>query len=343
MNYDEIYMQRCIELGSLGMGKTYPNPTVGSVIVHKDKIIGEGWHKEAGGPHAEVNAINSVEDTSLLYSATLYVSLEPCAHQGKTPACVDLILKHSIPRVIIGCEDPFEKVSGRSIKKLRDAGVEVISGILERKCIESHKRFFCFNSNKRPYIILKWAESADGFIAPTNQKKGKPFWITSQDSKTYVHKWRTEEASILVGRRTAEMDNPFLTARKWKGNQPLRLVIDPELKLSKNLNLFDDKSETWVFSKKIKENNLTNKFIQIPFEYSLQEMMLILYKKEISSILVEGGRETIQNFIDQNLWDEARVFFSFKEIGSGISAPNIKGTLQSEVNISSDKLKTYIR
>lgn len=343
MNNDEIYMQRCLELASLGLGKTYPNPIVGSVIVHEDKIIGEGWHQKAGDPHAEVNAVNSVKDSSLLCSATLYVSLEPCAHTGKTPACVNLILKHRIPRVIIGCEDPFIMVSGRSIKKLRDAGVEVISGILESKCKESHKRFYCFHTKQRPYIILKWAESADGFIAPTDQAKGKPLWLTSQDAKILVHKWRTEEASILVGRQTAEMDNPFLTSRKWKGNQPLRLVIDPELKLSKDLHIFDDQSETWVFTRKLKENNLTNKFIQIPFEYPLQEMMGIMHKKNISSILIEGGRETLQNFIKQNLWDEARIFYSLKKLGSGVSAPKIVGTLLSEEYISSDKLTTYIR
>ena len=336
-------MQRCVELASLGLGKTYPNPIVGCVIVHEDKIIGEGWHQKAGGPHAEVHAVNSVDDHSLLCSATLYVSLEPCAHYGKTAACVDLILKHSIPRVIIGCEDPFVKVSGRSIRKLREAGVEVISGILEKKCKESHKRFFCLHTNQRPYIILKWAQSADGFIAPTDQSKGKPVWLTSQDAKTLVHKWRTEEASILVGRRTAEMDNPSLTARKWKGNQPLRLVIDPELTLSKDLHIFDDRSETWVFSKKMKKNNSTNKFIRIPFEFTLQEIMGILHKENISSVMIEGGRETLQNFIKQNLWDEARIFYSPKELSFGVSAPKIVGTLLCEENISSDKLKTYTR
>ena len=231
MTTHEKYMARCIQLAKNGLGTTYPNPLVGSVIVYNGKIIGEGWHKKAGEAHAEVNAINSVKDKTLLAKSTIYVSLEPCSHYGKTPPCADLIAYHKIPNVIIGTIDPFAKVAGNGLKKLMEAGSKITLGVLEKECKELNKRFFTFHEKKRPYIILKWAETQDGFIAPLEQESGKPFWITSPESKKRVHKWRTEEAAILVGTKTVELDNPSLTARLWKGEQPLRVVIDKSMKL----------------------------------------------------------------------------------------------------------------
>ena len=226
MNIHEKYIKRCIELAKNGLGATYPNPLVGSVIVYKNKIIGEGWHQKAGAPHAEVNAINSVKDESLLNKSTIYVSLEPCSHFGKTPPCSDLIIAKGIKKVIIGTVDPFAEVAGRGIKKLMEAGCEVQVGILEKECQDLNKRFFTFHQKKRPYIILKWAQTTDGFIAPKVQEKREPVWITNQYSKQLVHKWRSEEQAILVGTNTAIADNPKLNTRLWNGKNPVRVVID---------------------------------------------------------------------------------------------------------------------
>ena len=253
-------MQRCLDLAKKGLGKTYPNPLVGSVIVYQDKIIGEGWHQKAGTPHAEVFAIASVQDKSLLKEATLYVNLEPCNHYGKTPPCAQLIVEHQIPRVIIGCIDPFEQVNGSGVKTLEKAGIEVTTAVLEGKAKALNKRFFTFHNKKRPYIILKWAETTDGFTAPLDQEKGKPFWITSPESKKRVHKWRTEEAAILVGTKTVEIDNPSLTARLWKGKQPLRVVIDKSMKLNSSLNTFNNAAKTLVFTKEQIENTKTTTY-----------------------------------------------------------------------------------
>ena len=233
-------MKRCLDLAYLGLGKTYPNPMVGAVIVHQGKIIGEGWHQMAGKAHAEVNAVASVKDKSLLKDSTIYINLEPCAHYGKTPPCAELIVKHQIPNVVIGCTDLFSKVSGKGIEIIEKAGAKVVVGVLEDECIKSHKRFFTFHKKKRPYIILKWAETQDGFIAPLEQKIGNPFWISSPESKKLVHKWRSEEASILIGTNTAKKDNPALTVRLWNGNQPLRILIDKNLQLKDSLKVFDD-------------------------------------------------------------------------------------------------------
>ena len=259
-------MKRCIELAALGLGNTYPNPMVGSVIVYQGKVIGEGWHKKAGEPHAEVNAVNSVVDKSVLNESTIYINLEPCAHYGKTPPCASLIIKHKIPNVVIGCIDTFSEVSGKGIAMLQESGAKVKVGVLEKECLESHKRFITFHQKKRPYIILKWAQTKDSFIAPLTQETGKPFWITSPTAKKLVHKWRTEEASILVGTRTAEKDNPSLTARLWKGNQPIRLVIDKDLKLSKELNIFNSETNTIVFTEIENISTNTIEYCKIDFD-----------------------------------------------------------------------------
>ena len=343
MYSDEFYMQRCLDLAENALGKTYPNPIVGCVIVHEGKIIGEGWHKKAGDAHAEVNAINSVKDKTLLSASTLYVSLEPCVHYGKTPPCSELIIKHKIPHVVVGCKDLYSKVSGKGIQSMCESGINVDVGVLEDQCIESHKRFFTFHNKKRPYIILKWAETKDGFIAPEKQKLGEPFWITSKESKTLVHKWRSQESSILIGANTAKLDNPSLTVRLWYGNNPLRIVIDENLKLNNNLNIFNNSAKTLVFNNKknIVFDNI--EYCMIDFNSIHQEIMKSLYNKGVHSLIIEGGRETLQSFIDIGLWDEARVFVGNKNLENGVHAPKIKEKFISEEMVSSDLLRRYRR
>jgi diaminohydroxyphosphoribosylaminopyrimidine deaminase/5-amino-6-(5-phosphoribosylamino)uracil reductase len=341
MHKDEIYMKRCLELAAIAIGGTYPNPMVGSVIVHNGEIIGEGWHQKAGEAHAEVNAVASVKDKSLLKDSTIYISLEPCAHYGNTPPCAELIIKHQIPNVVVGCVDSFSEVSGKGIEMMQKAGSTVKVGVLEKECKASHKRFFTFHQKNRPYIILKWAETKDGFIAPLEQESGKPFWITSSESKKLVHKWRTEEASILVGTNTAEKDNPALTARLWEGNQPLRLVIDRNLRLMDSLQVFDDSAKTLVFTEKSMENSGSTTYQNIAFSQLQKEVMDELYKRNIHSVIIEGGSETLQSFIDANLWDEARVFVGDQNLEKGITAPILNGKLMNEEKVSTDMLKWY--
>jgi diaminohydroxyphosphoribosylaminopyrimidine deaminase/5-amino-6-(5-phosphoribosylamino)uracil reductase len=338
MHRDEIYMKRCLELAAMGLGKTYPNPMVGSVIVHRDVIIGEGWHEKAGCPHAEVHAISSVKNKLLLEESTLYVNLEPCAHYGKTPPCAALIIKHKIPNVVVGCVDPFSEVSGKGIELMRSAGICVKVGVMEQECEDSHKRFFTFHKKQRPYIILKWAETKDGFIAPINQMPGKPLWITNTESKKRVHKWRTEEASILAGTTTIEMDNPELTARLCEGNQPLRLILDRSLRLSTELNVFDDSTKTLVFTTKFRKDTDVTQYIKINFDFLHQEIVKKLFERNIQSILIEGGRETLQSFIDIDLWDEARVFIGCEKICKGITAPLLNSSKKSVDSVSTDQL-----
>ena len=320
MKIHEKYINRCIELAKNGLGTTYPNPMVGSVIVYDDKIIGEGWHKKAGEPHAEVNAINSVKDKSLLNKATIYVSLEPCSHFGKTPPCCDLIIKNKIPNVVIGTVDPNEKVAGNGIKKLIEAGTHVTIGILEAECNELNKRFFTFHEKKRPYIILKWAESKDGFIAPLEKLEKKPVWITNQYSRQLVHKWRSEEQAIFVGTQTVIDDNPKLDVRDWTGNNPIRVVLDQNNRISNDSQIFDGQTKTIVFSKfkpTVEKENII--FEVIDFEQNIAtQIVQKLYQHQIQSVIIEGGRQTLQTFIDENLWDEARIFIGDIKIKEGI-------------------------
>ena len=334
-------MKRCLELAALGLGNTYPNPMVGSVIVYQGKVIGEGWHKKAGEPHAEVNAVNSVVDKSVLNESTIYINLEPCAHYGKTPPCASLIIKHKIPNVVIGCIDTFSEVSGKGIAMLQESGAKVKVGVLEKECLESHKRFITFHQKNRPYIILKWAQTKDSFIAPLTQETGKPFWITSPTAKKLVHKWRTEEASILVGTRTAEKDNPSLTARLWKGNQPIRLVIDKDLKLSKELNIFNSETNTIVFTEIENISTNTIEYCKIDFDKLHTYLLSVLYLKNIQSIIIEGGQMTLQSFIDKGLWDEARVFEGTKNLIDGIKAPVLNCKSSSEEKVATDILRIY--
>ncbi|MBC8265613.1 MAG: bifunctional diaminohydroxyphosphoribosylaminopyrimidine deaminase/5-amino-6-(5-phosphoribosylamino)uracil reductase RibD [Flavobacteriales bacterium] len=338
MQNEGNFMKRCIELASKAIGYTSPNPMVGSVIVYDGDIIGEGYHEKYGEAHAEVNAINSVKDKSLLSKSTLYVNLEPCAHFGKTPPCSNLIIEHKIPKVVIGCVDTFSEVAGKGIQKMKDAGIEVVVGVLEEESRVLNKRFFTFHEKKRPYITLKWAESKDGYIAPKNQTE--PFWMTSSESKKIVHKWRAEEDAILVGRITAEKDNPSLTVREVEGKNPTRIVIDKYLKLDKDLNLFNSEANTLIFNSIKSEENRENKFIKIDFNNLIENILEELYKLNIQSVIIEGGSTTLQSFIDNNLWDEARVFTTNKTLNEGVKSPNIEGEITSEEEIGGDKLKT---
>jgi len=337
MQNEEFFMQRCIELASKTMGCASPNPMVGSVIVYNNKIIGEGYHEKYGSHHAEVNAINSVKDKSLLFKSTLYVNLEPCAHFGKTPPCSDLIIQNKIPEVVIGCVDTFSEVSGKGIERMRSVGIDVKVGVLENESRELNKRFFTFHEKKRPYIILKWAESKDGFIAPKNQTK--PFWMTSSESKKLAHKWRAEEDAILVGRITAEKDNPSLTVREVEGSNPIRIIIDKDLKLSADFNLFNNDAKTIVFNQLKSEENNSNNYIKINFHNLTKNILQELHKQNIQSIIIEGGTKTLQSFIDKNLWDEARIFTTKKTLTEGVKPPTIEGEIISEDETGGDRFK----
>jgi diaminohydroxyphosphoribosylaminopyrimidine deaminase/5-amino-6-(5-phosphoribosylamino)uracil reductase len=339
VNIHEKYISRCIELAKNGLGTTYPNPMVGSVIVYEGKIIGEGWHKKSGEPHAEVNAVNSVKDKSLLKKATIYVSLEPCSHFGKTPPCCDLIIKNKIPNVVVGTVDPNIKVTGNGIKKLIEAGIHVTIGILEDECNELNKRFFTFHQKKRPYIILKWAESQDGFIAPLEKNEKKPVWITNEFSRQLVHKWRSEEQSILVGTQTVIDDNPKLNVRDWYGNNPVRIVLDQNSRIPDENAVFDNQTKTIVFTNSkntiSKENTI---FEVIDFEQNIvRQIVDSLYKHSIQSVIIEGGLQTLQTFIDLNIWDEARIFTGKITFGKGIKAPLISKTNFEKYTIDTDE------
>ena len=343
VNTQELYMRRCIQLAENGLGTTYPNPLVGAVIVHEGKIIGEGWHRKAGEAHAEVNAVNSVKDKSLLKHATIYVSLEPCSHFGKTPPCCDLIIANGIPNVVIGTVDPNIKVAGNGIKKLVEAGKNVTVGILEKECHELNRRFFTFHQKKRPYIILKWAESADGFIAPLTRNSQQPVWISNRHSRQLVHKWRAEEQAILVGTQTVADDNPKLDVRDWTGKNPVRVVIDKNNRISKESHIFDNQAKTIVFCAghfPFEKENII--FESIDFDGNVaQQMAAVLYRHNLQSVIVEGGRQTLQTFIDFNIWDEARVFVGQAVIENGTEAPVVKTANAETHMIGGDKLLIF--
>lgn len=342
----EKYMRRCIELALLGAGRVSPNPMVGAVIVHKDIIIGEGYHENYGHPHAEVNAVNSVlakygpAAAALLSESTIYVSLEPCAHHGKTPPCADLIIRHNIPKVVIGCADPFEHVNGRGIQKLRHAGIEVIENVLEEECRYLNRRFFTRVRKERPYIILKWAQTADAYFGPLN---GIQKWISSPASKILTHRWRTEEDSILVGKNTALADNPRLNAREWEGRNPKRIVIDRNLELPSDLNLFDGSQDTIVFNAIKTEISHNIKYLQLEdFDHYLPQLICYqLYLMDVQSLIIEGGAKTLDLFIKAGLWDEARVFSSGDHWNEGVKAPEIKGSLRAETKVDADTLRIF--
>ena len=322
-NDDKFYIKRCIELAEKALGKTYPNPLVGSVIVHNGRIIGEGFHKKAGEPHAEINAINSIkeEDKHLIPQSIIYVSLEPCAHFGKTPPCASKIVELGFKKVVIGAMDSHDKVNGKGKKIISDAGIEVVSGILENECRELNKRFFTYHEKKRPFIILKWAQSTDGFM----DKNFKPIQISNSLSKQFVHQMRSEEHAILVGKNTALHDNPSLTVREIEGRNPIRILIDFNLDVPENFNIHDNEAETIIFNsiKNLEDKNL--KFIKIEKENSITQILEKLYELQIQSVIIEGGRFTLQQFIDQNLWDEAVIFKNPNlNLENGTKAPNFK-------------------
>lgn len=324
MTEEEKYMARCIQLAKNGLTRVSPNPMVGAVIVHNGKIIGEGYHAKCGCAHAEVNAIHSVKDESLLKESTIYVSLEPCSHYGKTPPCADLIIQKGIPNVVIGCQDPFSKVAGRGIQKLKDAGITVKVGVLEKECRMLIKRFITFNTLHRPYIILKWAESSDGFI-DIERTEGEPVVLSNPLTSMLVHKLRSEVDGIMVGTNTALLDNPSLNTRNWYGKNPIRIVIDKGLKLPEQLHLFDGSIQTLVFTEKTKENQPNIEYATIDFSADIiPHICNILYKKNVQSLLVEGGSILLQSFINAGIWDEIRVEKAGISLHNGVKAPEIK-------------------
>ena len=328
-----IYMRRCLELAAKASGYTAPNPMVGAVIVCDGRIIGEGFHRKYGEPHAEVNAIGSVREKSFLDRSVLYVNLEPCSHHGKNPPCADLIIASRIPHVVVGSADPNPLVAGQGIAKLRDAGIEVTEHVLEEECDRLNIRFMTFHRKKRPYIVLKWAQTSDGFIDVVRDQNvvGRPTWITGWYEQTLVHKWRTEEQAIMVGTNTATADNPFLNIRRWHGRQPLRMTLDRQLRLPPSLNLFDGSMPTLVFTEKqppdkgIHPLDTANvSYSTVPFDENLPQHILDeLYNRKIISLLIEGGAQLLQTFIDAGLWDEARIFTGKTKFGDGVKAPGI--------------------
>ena len=338
MTLDELFMQRVLELAQLGIGQVSPNPRVGCAIVHDNKIIGEGWHQKFGEAHAEVNAVNSVKDQSLLKESTVYVNLEPCSHFGKTPPCVDLLIKNQVKKVVIANLDTNPLVAGFGIMKLKEKGIEVTVGVLDKAGWELNKRFFTFIEKQRPYIILKWAQTADGFIA---QKNFESKWISNQLSRQLVHRWRSEEDAVLVGTHTASHDNPSLTVRDWTGRNPTRIVIDRFLRLNDHLQLFDKKEKTICYNVLKHEEHKNLVLVRINENNFQQELVHDLFKRNIQSVMVEGGAQTLQLFKEANLWDETRVFTSQRSFGEGIKAPTIKGRLLSEENIESDRLEIF--
>jgi len=321
-----------------------PNPMVGCVIVHSDCIIGEGYHEKYGEAHAEVNAVKSVKNNELLKESTLYVSLEPCAHYGLTPPCSDLIVEKKIPNVVIGTIDSFAKVAGKGIERMIKAGINVKVGILEKESRELNKRFFTFHEKKRPFVILKWAETTDGFIDfdRTKNQLGQPAWITGEKSLLRVHQMRAVEDAILVGTNTALKDNPSLTVRRCEGRNPVRLVIDNHLRLPENLNLFDGTVKTLVFNSVKNHDSGNIEFVRIDFTRNIiPQVLKSLYQQNIQSVIVEGGKQLLESFISSNLWDEAFRFAGNKFFTSGIKAPSISGTIIHSEKTEGDQLFIY--
>jgi diaminohydroxyphosphoribosylaminopyrimidine deaminase / 5-amino-6-(5-phosphoribosylamino)uracil reductase len=351
----ETYMQRCLELARNGLRAAMPNPSVGAVLVHNGRIIGEGHTSPYGGPHGEVNCINSVTeaDRHIIPEATLYVSMEPCSHYGKTPPCCDLIIHHNINNIVVGTIDPNEKVAGNGIRKLREAGKNVTVGVLKKECREFNRRFFTFHEKQRPYIILKWAESADGFLSPLKRsldsstigslEDKKPVWITNAYSRQLVHKWRSEEMAILVGTQTVLDDNPQLDVRDWNGQDPIRIVLDRSGKISNDHFVKNQKIKTIVLTEKADLPNLGNLlYEQVCFDHDLpQTIAKVLHRHNLLSVIVEGGRQTLQTFIDAGLWDEARVFKGSAGLHNGTKAPELQAVAAATQKILNDELLIF--
>jgi diaminohydroxyphosphoribosylaminopyrimidine deaminase / 5-amino-6-(5-phosphoribosylamino)uracil reductase len=354
MNIHEQYMLRCIQLAQQGAGFTAPNPMVGAVLVCNHEIIGEGYHERYGEAHAEVNCINQAiqnGQTNKLQHSVLYVSLEPCAHFGKTPPCADLIIKHQIPKVVIGCRDPFKEVDGKGIEKLLAAGVKVTVDVLEAECRELNKRFFTFHQKQRPYIVLKWAQTKNKKIASLNLPQGETIasnsqrlFITNDFTNRLVHQWRSEEASILVGTNTALMDNPKLTNRYFNGKQPVRLVLDKALRVSSSANVMNSDAPTIIFNHQQHKEEGQPQYYQLkPDTNAVHQIIHALYHKKLQSVLVEGGAKLLQSFIDEGLWDEARVITNEELIiDNGLPAPVLNNVRKyHEQQIMNDTIKFY--
>ena len=325
MHTDELYMRRCLQLAHQAAGHTAPNPMVGAVVVYDGRIIGEGYHHRCGEPHAEVNAIASVQNPELLRHATLYVNLEPCSHYGKTPPCAKLIIEKKIPRVVVGMGDPNKRVNGRGIAMLREAGVEVVTFVLEDECRQLNRRFVTFHTQHRPYVILKWAQTADGFIdVARTDNHTPPLRISNNITKTLNHQMRTEEAAILVGTNTALLDNPHLTARKWSGQNPVRMVVDRTLRIPADYHLYDGTTPTVIFTDETAENRTNITFAKLDFGRNIVPQILdYLYQNNLQSVIVEGGRQLLQAFIDAGVWDEAHIETAPMVVGCGVPAPKI--------------------
>ncbi len=338
---DEKYMRRCLELARMGDGNTAPNPVVGSVIVHNNQIIGEGYHQKFGEAHAEVNAINSVKNHKLIQDSILYVNLEPCSHHGKTPPCSDMLITSGIKNVVIGTTDPNSLVAGRGIKKMQDAGINVKTGILENECFYINRAFFTFHEQKRPYVILKWAQTIDGFMDIERNSTESPHinWITGQSLKTLVHRWRAYNPAILVGTVTAINDNPELSVREWTGEHPLRLVVDENHILPDNLQLFNQKIPTIVFCRKPSKNKYNLEYVSLDFDSPIAPQILsYLHEKEIQSLIVEGGKLMLDSFINEDMWDEIRLLSGDKFFYKGLKAPDIPPYAFSIDHVGKDRL-----
>jgi diaminohydroxyphosphoribosylaminopyrimidine deaminase/5-amino-6-(5-phosphoribosylamino)uracil reductase len=343
---DELYMKRCLELAEMGNGQVSPNPLVGCVIVSGGRIIGEGYHQKYGQAHAEVNAVNTVlaqfgdEAAALLQAATVYVSLEPCAHFGKTPPCAELLIRHRVKKVVVGNRDPFPDVDGKGIGKLLNAGIEVVSGVLEAECSFVNRRFFTRIGKNRPYIILKWARTANGYFAPKNSVQQ---WISGPLAKKLVHKWRTEEDAVLVGKQTVIADNPQLSAREWPGRNPVRIMIDKNLEVDPASFIYNDQAKTIILNEKQTDVVGNIHFIQMEdMQYYLpQKIAYQLYLMDIQSIIIEGGANILNQFIAAGLWDEARVFNSAQSWDTGILSPQINGKINSVTAIGDDQITIY--
>jgi diaminohydroxyphosphoribosylaminopyrimidine deaminase/5-amino-6-(5-phosphoribosylamino)uracil reductase len=337
MNSDKMYMSRCLDLAIAGQGYVAPNPLVGAVIVYNEKIIGEGYHEKFGGRHAEVNAIEDAirrGNEELLSESTLYVNLEPCSHHGKTPPCTELIIRQRIPRVVIGIVDPFEGAKGRGVQQLISAGCDVRTGILGEEARFLNRRFLMFHESHRPYVILKFAKTFDGYIAPmTGDRK-----ISNELTDTLTHKWRAEEAAIMIGTRTAEKDDPHLTVRHWTKNNPIRIVVDRTLRLPSTLHLFDGKAQTIVFNEEKDEQSHSIAYVKVSFDSLPEAVMQVLFERNIQSVIVEGGKNLLSQFIDRNLWDEARIITSERIFNGGLKAPDIRGRRRTSTTVTGDEI-----
>lgn len=340
---DKIYMRRCFELARKGLGFTRTNPLVGSVIVHEDRIIGEGYHHEFGGPHAEVNAIRSVKDPSLFPESTLYCSLEPCAHHGKTPPCSMLIRQKGIKRVVISNTDPFPSVNGQGVKQMEEGGIKVETGCLEEEGYFLNRRFFHFHNKKRPYVILKWAQTQDGFMDVVREP-GDPVgtnWITSEVSRTLVHKWRSEEAGIMVGTNTVITDNPRLNVRRWTGDQPVRITFDRNGRLSPDANILDGSQDTLVFTGVPGKYSGRTRSLYVDPSYDIDDLMTELYDQHLLSVFVEGGARLHNSFLQSGLWDEARIFTGKMSFSQGVKAPVMEGDPVETLIFKETKLEVF--